>query len=140
MLLLTQVTEKITATGKAVRLFAVGVLLTAFAGCSAARLAYERLDWLVRWELGRYVSLTTEQRTVFDGAFATFWRWHRQEELPLWVEELRTLADLLEPRTAVDRTRLETVSARYGDIMGRLSERLARARLLPSGRGRRATW
>lgn len=124
MLLLIQITDKFAGAHRALRLLVVGALLATFAGCSAARLAYERLDLLVRWELGRYVSLTAGQRTVFDREFGAFWQWHRQEELPLWVEELRGLAAQLEPGTSVDRGQLEATSEHYGDIMRRLSEHL----------------
>lgn len=125
MLLLTQVTEKSATMDKAIRLLAVGALLATLAACSAARLAYERLDWLARWEVGRYVSLTAEQKAVFDREFTTVWQWHRREELPLWIDELRSMARQLEPGTSVERTQLESLSARYGDLMGRLSGRLA---------------
>lgn len=107
------------------RLIAVGALLAVVAGCSMARLAYEQLDRLVRWELGRYVSLTADQRTVFDREFAVFWRWHREEELPVWVDELRALAAQLDPGTTIDRGRIEATSTRLSEIMRRVSGRFA---------------
>ncbi|MFA5939012.1 MAG: DUF6279 family lipoprotein [Sinimarinibacterium sp.] len=122
---LTQITAGVAARRKALRLIAVGALLAMAAGCSMARLAYEQLDRLVRWELGRYVSLTAEQRTVFDREFAVFWQWHRDEELPGWVDELRGLATQLEPGTSIDRARIEATSTHLSEIMRRLSGRFA---------------
>lgn len=99
--------------------------LALLAGCSLTRFGYERLDWVARWQAGRYVSLTQQQETVFDDRFAEFWDWHRREELPLWIDELRTLAAQADDTRRVTRQKLAQMSERYGRSMQRMAQRLA---------------
>lgn len=105
--------------------WALLALTLSLAGCSTVRLAYERLDWIARWEAGRYVSFTREQRSVFDRGFAEFWRWHREEELPVWIAELRSLAARTDTLDTLDRARLAQMSERYGQMLRRLTAQLA---------------
>lgn len=105
--------------------WALLVLTVSLAGCSTVRVAYERLDWIARWEAGRYVSFTREQRTVFDRGFAEFWRWHREHELPLWIAELRGLAARTDTLDTIDRARLAQMSERYGRMLRRVTAQLA---------------
>lgn len=111
--------------GFGLRLAALLVLGLTAAGCSTVRLAYERLDWIARWEAGRYVSFTHEQRALFNERFAEFWRWHRQEELPVWIAELRSLAAQTETVDTIDRERLAQMAEHYGHALRRVTTRLA---------------
>lgn len=94
-----------------------GLLLAALlclllGACSAARFAYEQLDWFAEWQVGRYVSLTPAQDAQFEAGFAATWQWHRREVLPRWVSEMRSLATTLdEPRSAAQ---LDQMLSRYG--------------------------
>jgi hypothetical protein len=103
-----------------------GLLLCvcAFLGaCSAARFAYERLDWFARWQVERYVSLTDEQAARFDAGFAEVWQWHRREELPLWITELRQLAATVDAPMPTER--IAALSERFSQGIDRVVTRLA---------------
>lgn len=107
------------------RLTTLLVLGLTIAGCSTVRLAYERLDWIARWHAGHYVSFTRAQWAVFNDSFAEFWRWHREEELPVWIAELRGLAARTETLDRIDRQQLAQMSERYGRTLRRVTARLA---------------
>ena len=75
---------------RGVSLLLVGALL---GGCSfATRFAYNNLDWLSKREIGKYVSLNSEQKQDVDTRFDRLWAWHRAEELPQYAADLRKLA------------------------------------------------
>lgn len=60
--------------------------------CSALKLGYNHLDWLVEWRLGRYVDLQPPQKELFDRGFRDLWNWHRGTQLSLYADDLRELA------------------------------------------------
>jgi hypothetical protein len=82
------------------------VLIAGLSSCSTTRLAYNRLDWIAGWQLGRYVELVPAQRMAFESRFERLWDWHRREELPRYVADLDALVALVE-RAALDRAALE---------------------------------
>ncbi|HUS23904.1 MAG TPA: DUF6279 family lipoprotein [Candidatus Binatia bacterium] len=61
-------------------------------GCAATRLAYNNMDWVVGWQLNRYVDLEPPQKALFDERFQAFWAWHRSTQLKLYARDLRELA------------------------------------------------
>jgi hypothetical protein len=65
-------------------------------GCSALKLSYNNLDWLVEWRLGRYVDLQPPQKELFDRGFRDLWSWHRGTQLKLYAGDLRELAQAAE--------------------------------------------
>lgn len=66
-------------------------------GCSTGlKLAYNHLDTLASWQLGKLVDLDAPQKQQFKRAFDTFWRWHRGTQLPIYATDLRALAQTLE--------------------------------------------
>lgn len=76
-----------------VRSLSLLLIATLLAGCSfATRFAYNNLDWLAKREIGKYVSLTREQKQDVDTRFDQLWDWHRQQELPQYAADLRALA------------------------------------------------
>jgi hypothetical protein len=77
--------------------FAAVVLL---AGCSSTKFAYNRLDFILHWYLGRYVDLDAGQSDWFDTRIEALLDHHRNEELPKYVAFLDALdADLNRPVT-----------------------------------------
>lgn len=72
---------------------AVVALAFAVASCSATRFAYNRLDWLAAWEIGKYVDLEGASKARFDDGFATLWQWHRSTQLSAYARDLREIAD-----------------------------------------------
>jgi hypothetical protein len=87
------------------------VVLTA---CSATQFAYNRLDFLARWELGKYFDLQPAQRERFDRDFRVFWDWHRQHELPRYAARLRQIAARIE--TPPDVAEFEAWSNDYATL------------------------
>lgn len=73
------------ANGIRARLWLLALLLVCLAGCSSTRFAYNRLDFLVPWYLGDYVSLDRNQGRLLKAELRPFLDWHRQQELPRYV-------------------------------------------------------
>lgn len=71
---------------------AIGVIAL-LGSCSATKLAYNRLDWLAAWEIGKYVDLDGPSKARFDEGVATLWQWHRSTQLSVYASDLRELAD-----------------------------------------------
>ena len=102
----------------------VSLLLLAalLAGCSfATRFAYNNLDWLAKREIGKYVSLTREQKQDVDPRFDALWAWHRTEELPQYAADLRRLATAVERGLNEDdlRSFLDTGEVWWGRLSSR---------------------
>jgi hypothetical protein len=71
--------------GASARLWIVALLLVFLAGCSSTRFAYNRLDLLVPWYLGDYVTLDRDQGRLLKAELQPFLDWHRQQELPRYI-------------------------------------------------------
>ncbi|MGH8445696.1 MAG: DUF6279 family lipoprotein [Solimonas sp.] len=84
------------------------------AACNAAQFVYNRLDFAVRWELGKYVDLSGEQRARFDTDFRAFWDWHRKTELPRYAAALRKIAARVD--TPPDAAELQRWSDEYSQL------------------------
>lgn len=67
------------------RFWILGLLLVFLVGCSSTRFAYNRLDFLVPWYLGDYVSLDRDQGRLLKAELQPFLEWHRQQELPRYI-------------------------------------------------------
>lgn len=89
------------------RYWILGLLLVFLVGCSSTRFAYNRLDFLVPWYLGDYVSLDRDQGRLLKAELQPFLDWHRQQELPRYIALLdRVEGKLDRPLTAEDMTLL----------------------------------
>jgi len=85
------------------------LLLNVAGGCSV-KLAYNNLDRFARWGVSDYVDMNKEQRAYFDAQVAQLLYWHRTQQLPEYVDLLKTLSvtfadgtDLTEIRGIGDR-------------------------------------
>lgn len=65
-------------------LFCSVVLLS---GC-VVRVAYNMLDWLMLWKAEKLVNLVGTQEEEAKAALQTFHHWHRQTQLPLYIDYL----------------------------------------------------
>ncbi len=72
-------------------LLALALLTTTLAACSATRLAYSQLDWLIPRQLGDYVTLDSTQRAWLDARLQEHLAWHCRTQLPAYAEWLGTL-------------------------------------------------
>jgi hypothetical protein len=89
-----------TPTRWTLRLALAACLVLALGACSSTKFAYNRLDLLLSWYLGRYVDLDGEQSDWFDARIGALLDWHRAEELPKYVAFLDGLQqDLDRPLT-----------------------------------------
>jgi hypothetical protein len=59
-------------------------------GCSAT-FAYNNVSWLIYWYLDDYVELNNKQEDMFDEMLEGWMRWHKQEELPLYQQQLEDI-------------------------------------------------
>ncbi len=57
------------------------------------KLAYNRLDWLVAWEVDKYIELDGPSRVAFDSGFDSLWQWHRSTQLATYARDLREVAE-----------------------------------------------
>ncbi len=73
------------------------LLLCVLSGCSP-RFVYGWLDWIIPWQVDDYVTLTSSQEGALDAIIGRQLRWHRQQELPLYLAHLNRLqADIAHP-------------------------------------------
>lgn len=84
------------AAGRRRRWVALALALATVAGCSSIKFGYNRLDWLVSWQIGKFVDLDREQKDLVAERLGEVWRWHRGTQLTLYVRDLRELAAALE--------------------------------------------
>ncbi len=63
-------------------------LLVFLSACSSTTFVYNRLDFLLPWYMGDYVKLEREQKKYLDTLIDPFLGWHRNEELPKYLELL----------------------------------------------------
>jgi hypothetical protein len=67
-------------------------VLVAATGCSSVKFGYNRLDWIVSWQLGRFVDLDRQQKELVTERLRVAWDWHRGTQLALYARDLRELA------------------------------------------------
>jgi len=79
--------------------------LALLASCSAAKLAYNRLDWLAAWEVGKFVELDGESKRLFDDGFRSLWRWHRSTQLTVYAQDLREVARIADGPVSAEEVR-----------------------------------
>jgi len=64
------------------------VALIFLSACSSTTLLYNRLDTLIGWYVDDYVTLDKTQRDSFDVRLDALLAWHREEELPRYIDFL----------------------------------------------------
>jgi hypothetical protein len=73
------------------RLFAACFLVTTLAACTTG-FVYNRLDWIVAWYVGDFVTLDERQKDELHAIVHRTLDWHRGTQLPRYVALLETLA------------------------------------------------
>ena len=64
--------------------------------CSTTSFIYNRIDFLLPWYLGNYIELTRSQKQYLNELLIPFFRWHRSEELPKYLEIINSTKNILE--------------------------------------------
>jgi hypothetical protein len=70
--------------------------------CSSIQLAYNQVDFLLKWWIDDYVNLTSEQELLYDQSIPLIIKKHRQEELPKALQQLRKLKAKLDQPLQID--------------------------------------
>ena len=72
------------------------IALLFLTGCSSTTFVYNRIDFLLPWYLSSYVDFTSEQKQSLNARLIPFFKWHRTQELPKYVEIMNSLEGLLD--------------------------------------------
>ncbi|MGR5108327.1 DUF6279 family lipoprotein [Vibrio jasicida] len=80
-------------SNKAVRYGFVLISIVLLAGC-AKKFLYSNIDWVVIEYLDDYVSLDGEQESLLEERILLLADWHKEEELPLYIDHLKQLESL----------------------------------------------
>ncbi|UTW46282.1 hypothetical protein KFE80_05185 [bacterium SCSIO 12696] len=79
------------------RLLLIVALLLLVGGCTT-KIAYNYAHWWANWAVDDYIDLDQDQKAFFKKEFRQLHRWHRQTQLPLYVDFLQRLrTELSEP-------------------------------------------
>ncbi|MBF0280021.1 MAG: hypothetical protein HQM13_19645 [SAR324 cluster bacterium] len=87
------------------------LILFLLMGCSSIQLVYEFGDDYLEWKLDDYFDLTHEQEAFVEESIDQYFIWHRQEELPQYVQLLEKLSQ--ESADGVTKEELDWAFAQY---------------------------
>ena len=68
-----------------IRLALCSFCLLFLTSCSSTKIAYNLLDVVIQWQIGKYVSLDGDQKAQTKQAIKDFHQWHRETQLPLYA-------------------------------------------------------
>lgn len=82
----------------------MGLLLAAgLAGCSAIQLGYQNAPSLSYWWLDRYLDFTESQSLLLRQELDTLHAWHRQQQLPLYLNTLGKIQNMVRAETTPEQ-------------------------------------
>lgn len=86
-------THKVGASGliNKQKLILIVLFTLVLSGCGV-KFWYNQLDWLVPWYIDDYVELSSQQQQQLERALMAKTKWHRSQQLPLyvaWLEQLQ---------------------------------------------------
>ncbi|MYM64479.1 DUF6279 family lipoprotein [Pseudomaricurvus sp. HS19] len=99
----------------------LALILLLLAGCSSTTFIYNRLDFFIPWYLGRYVDLNHEQDQHLDELLDPFLVWHRDEELPAYLEWLDRAGEQL--KQEITAAQLAELGGEIQQAWGRIESR-----------------
>ena len=73
------------------RIIGAAMLILGLQGCGALRLAYNQSPLATYWYLDDYLDFNASQRPLVKTALDDIHQWHRQTQLPLYIETLEKL-------------------------------------------------
>jgi len=73
------------------RIIGAAMLVVGLQGCGALRLAYNQSPLATYWYLDSYLDFNATQRPLVKAALEDIHQWHRQTQLPLYIETLEKL-------------------------------------------------
>jgi hypothetical protein len=84
------------------KIIIIGLVLL-LSGCST-KFVYKNVDWLVYWYVDDFVELTNQQEDIVDAKLATWLAWHKESELPLYIQHLSELSgDIRTQQLSLDK-------------------------------------
>ena len=104
-----------------VRAGLLGALLV-LGGCSSTVLLYNNAPWLLKLQLGDYVTLTAPQDDMLDATLQELALWHRESELPHYQDTANRLAESIQD--GLTRQEISDAMYQFEDIRRRMAERL----------------
>ena len=81
---------------RTIRATIVAVLVLCLGACSGTTFVYNRLDTILPWYVDDYVELNATQERQLEEILQPFLDWHRQQELPRYVELLNQVDSSLD--------------------------------------------
>ena len=82
------------------RIIGLAMLIISVQGCSTVRLAYNQAPLAAYWYLDDYVDFSEEQKPAVKAALNELHQWHRQTQLPAYIETLQKMQrQMSEPLT-----------------------------------------
>jgi hypothetical protein len=73
------------------RIIGAAMLVVGLQGCGALRLAYNQSPLATYWYFDSYLDFNASQRPLVKAALDDIHQWHRQTQLPLYIETLEKL-------------------------------------------------
>lgn len=100
------------------------LLLLSLSACTV-KFVYNKLDWVIEWYVDDYISLTAEQKPVFNAHLADLLQYHRQQHLPEYASLLQDIGHEADQGLTVEQIQS------YQNRFGHLIETLVREALDP---------
>ena len=97
------------------KIIGAAMLIMGLQGCGALRLAYNQSPLATYWYLDGYLDFNSTQRPLVKAALDDIHQWHRQTQLPLYIETL----EKLQHQMPKDMT-VEQACTLYAEIQDRL--------------------
>lgn len=101
-------------TMKSLKVFTFILLLLSLSACTV-KLVYNNLDWVVKWYVDDYISLTAEQKPIFNAHLAELLHYHRQHHLPEYASLLQDIAREADQGLTVDE--IQSYQNRFGHLI-----------------------
>jgi hypothetical protein len=95
------------------RRWAVLLLCVFLAGCSATRIVYNKLDWILVWYISDFFTLDDAQQDHLEIVLESNLDWHRRDQLPKYAQLLREI----EREFSADVVTLEMLERYYAHFM-----------------------
>ena len=97
------------------KIIGAAMLIMGLQGCGALRLAYNQSPLATYWYLDGYLDFNSTQRPLVKAALDDIHQWHRQTQLPLYIETLEKLQHQMPKYMTV-----EQACTLYAEIQDRL--------------------
>jgi hypothetical protein len=99
------------------------ILAGLLTSCSALSLTYHYADWLAYWKVDHYFDVSPYQKTVLRTHLTQLHSWHREQEIPRYVEFLQTILSFWQD--GLTRRELDDLFEQYAVLRGRLGAQVA---------------